>query len=368
MKSKLIKNIKRQVKGITLIALVVTIIVLLILAGVAITLTVGDNGLFIRAEIASKEYTIAEIQEELTFAIQDVIMDAIEKGQSATIDDMVNALEKIGADATDIGGIIEGEYKNHGFTIDENNNITVGDKLTGAKPVGTFTLLTEDPDLDEVDFQITATTTEGDIESIIPLNDGIIQKTENSVSDKIYTVSQNGKYKFKITGTNKRITIFETDEITNTIETIEAESMFDGISKANSGGTKKIKVRVGDSQEIYRVNIIRVEGNLVLDGTDKGITGITRSENTYAVGLESDIGTTEAGEAGYAKNTAVLKVEGDLTINQNITLTSLTATGKIGSTKRTSNLFYWKNNKFRYNKWNRKGSKSIRPKCIFNSH
>ena len=97
MKSKLIKNIKRQVKGITLIALVVTIIVLLILAGVAITLTVGDNGLFIRAEIASKEYTIAEIQEELTFAIQDVIMDAIEKGQSATIDDMVNALEKIGA-------------------------------------------------------------------------------------------------------------------------------------------------------------------------------------------------------------------------------------------------------------------------------
>ena len=43
-KQKTIQTIKKQVKGITLIALVVTIIVLLILAGVAISLTIGQNG------------------------------------------------------------------------------------------------------------------------------------------------------------------------------------------------------------------------------------------------------------------------------------------------------------------------------------
>ena len=43
---KILKRVKKEVKGITLIALVVTIIVLLILAGVAINLTIGDNGLF----------------------------------------------------------------------------------------------------------------------------------------------------------------------------------------------------------------------------------------------------------------------------------------------------------------------------------
>ena len=37
-------NIKYKIKGITLVALVVTIIVLLILSGTAISLTLGDDG------------------------------------------------------------------------------------------------------------------------------------------------------------------------------------------------------------------------------------------------------------------------------------------------------------------------------------
>ena len=50
---RLLRMIKKQVQGITLIALVVTVIVLLILAGVALNLTVGDNGLFKRAQNAT---------------------------------------------------------------------------------------------------------------------------------------------------------------------------------------------------------------------------------------------------------------------------------------------------------------------------
>ena len=60
-----IKKIKRQVKGITLIALVVTIIVLLILAGVALSLTIGQNGIFQRAEIAANTWRNAETNEQL---------------------------------------------------------------------------------------------------------------------------------------------------------------------------------------------------------------------------------------------------------------------------------------------------------------
>lgn len=40
-----IRKIKKQVKGITLIALVVTIVVMLILAGVALRATIGEGGL-----------------------------------------------------------------------------------------------------------------------------------------------------------------------------------------------------------------------------------------------------------------------------------------------------------------------------------
>ena len=60
-----IKKIKKQVKGITLIALVVTIIVLLILSGVAINLTIGQNGIFTRAKDAANTWRNAETNEQL---------------------------------------------------------------------------------------------------------------------------------------------------------------------------------------------------------------------------------------------------------------------------------------------------------------
>lgn len=64
-KKQLIKN----AKGITLVALVVTIVILLILAGVTITMTLGENGLFTRAQAARKEYEQSEVQEDLSMLI-----------------------------------------------------------------------------------------------------------------------------------------------------------------------------------------------------------------------------------------------------------------------------------------------------------
>ena len=46
-------------KGITLVALVVTIIVLLILAGVTITILMGDNGIITKAQQAAEGTNIA---------------------------------------------------------------------------------------------------------------------------------------------------------------------------------------------------------------------------------------------------------------------------------------------------------------------
>ena len=66
-KSKItMKKLKKDVQGITLIALVVTIIVLLILAGVALNLTIGKNGIFARATKTSEEARYATLQEEIT--------------------------------------------------------------------------------------------------------------------------------------------------------------------------------------------------------------------------------------------------------------------------------------------------------------
>lgn len=51
-------------KGITLIALVITIIILLILAGVSLNLVLGENGLIRRAQEAKEAYTQAQSEEE----------------------------------------------------------------------------------------------------------------------------------------------------------------------------------------------------------------------------------------------------------------------------------------------------------------
>ena len=56
---------KKTNKGITLIALVITIIVLLILAGVTIAAVSGDNGILTRAADSKEKTEIADIKEEL---------------------------------------------------------------------------------------------------------------------------------------------------------------------------------------------------------------------------------------------------------------------------------------------------------------
>jgi len=52
MKQNFMKRLKQANKGITLIALVITIIVLLILAGISISMLTGENGLLTKASDA----------------------------------------------------------------------------------------------------------------------------------------------------------------------------------------------------------------------------------------------------------------------------------------------------------------------------
>ena len=66
---------KNKQKGITLIALVVTIIVLIILAGVSINMLVGDNGIITQAQSAQRETEEAEAREKLEMALLDLQME-----------------------------------------------------------------------------------------------------------------------------------------------------------------------------------------------------------------------------------------------------------------------------------------------------
>ena len=58
------KGLKKK-KGITLIALVITIVIMLLLAAIVIQMALGENGLVIKANKAKKESQQAETKERL---------------------------------------------------------------------------------------------------------------------------------------------------------------------------------------------------------------------------------------------------------------------------------------------------------------
>lgn len=64
-------NLRKHNSGITLIALVITIIVLLILAGVSLSLIMGNDGILGRAENASEKNLIAHYKEQIELARAD---------------------------------------------------------------------------------------------------------------------------------------------------------------------------------------------------------------------------------------------------------------------------------------------------------
>ena len=81
-------------KAITLIALVITIIVLIILAGVTINLTLGQNGLFTRAKTAREEYSTAEAKEKLEQEILNIQIQAVQEGKDFNLKYLKEKIDK----------------------------------------------------------------------------------------------------------------------------------------------------------------------------------------------------------------------------------------------------------------------------------
>lgn len=93
---------KKNQRGITLIALVVTIIVLMILAGVSINMIVGDNGLLTKAQDAADIYEQASSNEQSA-------LDSLEEIMNGYLNDD-NQGEKTLVEMYDSGELNIGDY------------------------------------------------------------------------------------------------------------------------------------------------------------------------------------------------------------------------------------------------------------------
>ena len=114
-------------KGITLISLVVTIIILLILAGVAIYLILGDDGIFKRTQDATDRYKAEEIIEEMQIIKANTAID--NKGKFNKDDFFDNLVEE--GIVGDREEIIDNGDGSHTITTDEGYVIDIIEKDDG---------------------------------------------------------------------------------------------------------------------------------------------------------------------------------------------------------------------------------------------
>ena len=119
---KMNKNSKER--GITLIALIVTIIVLLILAGVTIATLTGENGIITRAIDARDQTVIGREKEEIALAWNAAVLDKL-GGTDITATDLNEQFEKNNTNATASGSInVQFTESQNWYKVDSNGNIT----------------------------------------------------------------------------------------------------------------------------------------------------------------------------------------------------------------------------------------------------
>lgn len=159
-------------KGITLIALVITIVILLILAGITIAQLTG-NGLFEKAKLAREETLKSQIAEEIQIELMNIISKYTVEGKKLTNviiqEELENKLEGI-----EILNDLTGNYKGYKYQIDDNFNVKIIGESTDSikikvnKNVGTSYII----------INVEANSTNGSIIQYEYIIDGITYQIE----------------------------------------------------------------------------------------------------------------------------------------------------------------------------------------------
>lgn len=124
---------KKQ-EGITLIALVITIIVLLILAGVSISLVVGNNGVLTQASTAVVNDKIANAREALNMALAATETKFYSKrvnNSALTRSEVYNTKDGVASELVNLGYTLVEPAK--GFSFDTKGETVVLENEAGER-------------------------------------------------------------------------------------------------------------------------------------------------------------------------------------------------------------------------------------------
>ena len=182
-------------KGITLIALVVTIVVLMILAGVSINTVLGDDGIIQKAKEAAEATKRASAEEEMNRLVLEYQLASNDKTlesflQEKVTEGRIDGVTDNGDGTITITKKVEG--KDYTITVKKpvapTPSVKVGAIRVVSDSTGTGSSLGE------------ASTAKG--KTLYIMIDSSISGGTTTVSPQVpYAVTENGTYKFTVTGT-----------------------------------------------------------------------------------------------------------------------------------------------------------------------
>ena len=317
------QNLKERVNGkngITLIALVITIIVLLILAGVTIATLTGDNGILTKAQSAKEKNAQKTVEEQINLAVQ-----ASRINEGLVIDK----------------DILEQELTNNGIEITKSEN----DELPWTvKKDGYVYTISENGEVKEKEG-IAITT--GDTEILKGSTEG------KKVSAQILS-GETGTIKWEHTG-NITLSATEGNEVTVNVNSnanagdiatitarIDGKTYQDSINvkivaQVTSVTAEKIEVSIGDKKKIEKITAMpeNAEGIEVTSYVSQDTTKVTVDEKTGEVtGVQEGETTVTINAKGKLSGTIVTgtcSVKVTKLDHSEVVVPTITATGNLAN-------------------------------------
>ena len=297
------RNIKQN-HGITLIALVVTIIVLLILAGISIGAITGNNGIINQAQNAKDDTQYAQWEEQIDTAI----IDAEGKHRRPTLDNVIEELKNKGVidDASQVNKtngaittnepsyVIEDKLNDYlefgpGMIADKNEEYKDDNGDTATIPKG-FEILEE---ADIIDDGLVIQDEEGNQFVWIPVETVISDTEANGTNNKAMAIKNGDNYRallYDFTKTSSSVIEGCTTTTSNYSEPtyLMSSSMGDNSSYNNDGtGNKIVTEEALQSEYNKMIESVNKYNGFYLGRYQLGIEGIKPvSKNASIIRLD----------------------------------------------------------------------------------
>ena len=334
----------KDLKGITLIALVVTVVTILVLAGVTINLIVGNEGLFNKTKSTKKIQTVASIKEALELEKVDIQVESkkvdldtyLEQISTGKKNYNLSSKEKVDEKNAEI--IVNDEYK---FLVKDKENgdveiiydgIAKADDLTISSKNGTYTYPNSGT------FEVTNNTSRGELTvSSDASNIATASIDGNTITVKPETVAgkaniivrsaANGEY-----AENKVIHVATVKNGTIELEAIPYDGVYDGQAHNafTSISTKPSDVKLEyslDGNEYY-------EEMPTITNTSEFTVTVKASKEGYKTQI-----TTETVKVSKAEGKLTLSAtSGTITYPSNTTFTVSGNTGTLSVSSNNNNI------------------------------